>query len=173
MHRTTSTRISSQSFEAGRSSLSIRHPKAASYATMTSTPSTSMLETQTRLSRARRSSFYNGTTHPSPYKWIPIDPTQSKHSGRNAPYVHRDCNSSQEDGVAVRSHSDQTKYGYALPVSRSASMKARRSTCPVAGFITLRNSKINSLSQRIVQRQSTAVFACVSIGGTRYRTTWH
>ncbi|SPO21092.1 uncharacterized protein UTRI_00569 [Ustilago trichophora] len=51
-------------------------------------------------------------------RWIPIDPTLPKHADRNAPYVHRDLNSTTVHGTPSRVHNTQTKYGYALPPLR-------------------------------------------------------
>ncbi|CDW99637.1 hypothetical protein [Sporisorium scitamineum] len=48
-------------------------------------------------------------------RWIPIDPTLPKQAERNAPFVHRDLNSTSSSGIATREHTPQTKYGYALP----------------------------------------------------------
>ncbi|EST06436.1 JmjC [Kalmanozyma brasiliensis GHG001] len=48
-------------------------------------------------------------------RWIPVDPTLPKDAERNAPFVHRDLNLAEADGVLPRKHTPQTKYGYALP----------------------------------------------------------
>ncbi|SPC65595.1 uncharacterized protein UHOD_00771 [Ustilago sp. UG-2017b] len=50
-------------------------------------------------------------------RWIPIDPTLPKHADRNAPFVHRDLNSTSKDAPR-RPHGKQTKYSYALPALR-------------------------------------------------------
>lgn len=53
--------------------------------------------------------------HGTNTRWIPIDPTLPKSADRNAPFVHRDLNSSAEDPLSHREHTPKTKYGYALP----------------------------------------------------------
>ncbi|KAJ1030187.1 hypothetical protein NDA16_001098 [Ustilago loliicola] len=47
-------------------------------------------------------------------RWIPIDPTLPKDADRNAPFVHRDLNSTSKEAPS-RPHSENTKYGYSLP----------------------------------------------------------